>query len=142
MHLHARRLRVDSPEGGQVDVFADLPQHFVDTIANLGFTLEDGDALTLDETKFGDTAEGKKRAVAQKAKAARKERKGERRGRAAEKAERPASKGRSTGRVDAKPARPAAKGRSDARSTGKPTRPSTRGTTRGKPSAPARPKKT
>ena len=162
MHLHARRLRVDSPEGGQVDVFADLPQHFIDTIANLGFTQEDGDALTLDETKFGDTTEGKKRAVAQKAKAARKERKGERRGRAVANTERPASKGagkgpskgpskdRGEGRGEGKPARPAAKGRSDARSPGKPARAPARGSTRaptraparGKPSGPARPKKT
>jgi hypothetical protein len=151
MHLHARRLRVDSPEGGQVDVFADLPQHFIDTIANLGFTQEDGDALTLDEAKFGETPEGKKRAVAQKAKAARKERKGERRGRAVANSERPASKGaskgpskgrgesRSEGRGEGKPARPAGKGHSDTRSPGKPTR--ARAPARGKPSGPARPKK-
>ena len=158
MHLHARRLRVDSPEGGQVDVFADLPQHFIDTIANLGFTQEDGDALTLDETKFGETPEGKKRVVAQKAKAARKERKGERRGRAVANAERPASKGaskgpskgrgesRSEGRGEGKSTRPAGKGRSDTRSPGKPARSPARGSTRaparGKSSAPARPKKT
>ena len=85
MHLHARRLRVDSPEGGRVDVTADLPAHFTDTLANLGFSIEDGDALPLEEPKFSETTEGKKRAVTQKAKAARKERKGERRGRGAAK---------------------------------------------------------
>ena len=43
----------------------------------------DGDALVLDEVKFKDTEEGKRRLVANKAKAARKDRKGERRGRGA-----------------------------------------------------------
>ena len=30
MHLHARRIRVDHPDGGQIDVRADLPPHFAD----------------------------------------------------------------------------------------------------------------
>jgi 23S rRNA pseudouridine955/2504/2580 synthase len=83
MHLHARRIRVDHPDGGQIDVRADLPQHFAETLAALGFTEADGDALVLDEVKFKDTEEGKRRLVANLAKAARKERKGERRGRGA-----------------------------------------------------------
>jgi 23S rRNA pseudouridine955/2504/2580 synthase len=83
MHLHARRIRVDHPDGGQIDVRADLPPHFAETLAALGFTEADGDALALDEVKFKDTEEGKRRLVANKAKAARKERKGERRGRGA-----------------------------------------------------------
>lgn len=94
MHLHARRLRVDSPDGGRVDVTAELPPHFADTLANLGFSIEDGDALPLEDPKFSDTAEGKKRAESQKAKAARKERKGERRGRAAAKPAGPSSRGK------------------------------------------------
>ncbi len=81
MHLHARRIRVDHPDGGRIDVRADLPPHFAETLAALGFTEADGDALALDEVKFKDTEEGKRRLVANKAKAARKERKGERRGR-------------------------------------------------------------
>ena len=120
MHLHARRLRVDSPDGGRVDVTAELPPHFTDTLANLGFSIEDGDALPLEEPKFSDTAEGKKRAESQKAKAARKERKGERRGRAVANGERPAAKSKGTGR-----------------GTGK----TTRSPARGKPSGPARPKR-
>ena len=108
-------------------------------------TLEDGDALTLDETKFGDTTEGKKRAVAQKAKAARKERKGERRGRAVANTERPASKGAGKGPSKG-PSKARGEGRSDARSPGKPARAPARGSARaparGKPSGPARPKKT
>ena len=83
MHLHARRIRVDHPDGGQIDVRADLPPHFAETLVALGFTEADGDALVLDEMKFKDTEEGKRRLVANKAKAARKERKGERRGRGA-----------------------------------------------------------
>lgn len=81
MHLHARRIRVDHPDGGQIDVRADLPPHFAETLVGLGFTESAGDALELDEVKFKDTADGKRRLVANKAKAARKSRKGERRGR-------------------------------------------------------------
>lgn len=81
MHLHARRLRVDHPDGGQIDVRADLPAHFSESLELLGFDLADGDALPLDEPKFSETPEGKRRAISQAAKARRKERKGERRGR-------------------------------------------------------------
>jgi 23S rRNA pseudouridine955/2504/2580 synthase len=80
LHLHARRLRIDHPDGGRVDVTAELPQHFAETMANLGFDLELGD-LPLDEVKFGETPEGKRKAVSAAAKARRKERRGERRGR-------------------------------------------------------------
>ncbi len=81
MHLHARRLRVDHPDGGQIDVKADLPAHFSESLATLGFEFAAGDALPLDETKFSETAEGRRRAVSAAAKARRRERKGERRGR-------------------------------------------------------------
>ncbi|HEY0043373.1 MAG TPA: RluA family pseudouridine synthase [Allosphingosinicella sp.] len=80
LHLHARRLRIDHPDGGQIDVTAELPNHFAETMANLGFDLALGD-LPLDEIKFSETAEGKRKAVSAAAKARRKERKGERRGR-------------------------------------------------------------
>ena len=85
MHLHARRIRVDHPDanfpGGQIDVRANLPEHFAMTMIDLGFTVAHGDALPLDEVKFSETAEGKRRLVANIAKTARKERKGERRSR-------------------------------------------------------------
>lgn len=81
MHLHARRLRVDHPDGGRIDVVADLPEHFADSLSMLGFDPAAGDALVLDEVKFSETAEGRKRAEGQAAKARRKDRKGERRGR-------------------------------------------------------------
>jgi 23S rRNA pseudouridine955/2504/2580 synthase len=80
MHLHARRLRVDHPDGGTIDVTAEPPTHFAESLALLGFDPKAGD-LPIDEVKFSETAEGRKRAISQKAKQARKARKGERRGR-------------------------------------------------------------
>ena len=81
MHLHARRLKVDSPDGGVVDVTADLPGHFAESIAHLGFDPEAGDRLVFDEVKFSETVEGKRKAETAAAKARRKSRNGERRGR-------------------------------------------------------------
>jgi 23S rRNA pseudouridine955/2504/2580 synthase len=80
LHLHARRLRIDHPDGGRIDVTAELPDHFAATMANLGFDLALGD-LPLDEVKFSETPEGKRKAASAAAKARRKERKGERRSR-------------------------------------------------------------
>ena len=80
LHLHARRLRIDHPDEGRIDVTAELPEHFAETMANLGFDLSLGD-LPLDEVKFSETAEGKRKAVSAAAKARRKERRGERRSR-------------------------------------------------------------
>jgi 23S rRNA pseudouridine955/2504/2580 synthase len=81
MHLHARRIRIDHPDGGQVDVRADLPPHMAESFADLGLDIELGDALVLDEPKKSETPEGKRRAAAARAKDVRKERKGERRSR-------------------------------------------------------------
>jgi len=86
MHLHARRIRIDHPDGGQIDQYAELPTHFADSLKHLGFTASAGDALVLDEVKFSETPEGKRRAASHAAKDRRKERKGERRGRGREKA--------------------------------------------------------
>ena len=79
MHLHARRIRVEHPDGDIIDVTADLPPHFTETLDDLGFDIETGDVLTLDEVKFSATPEGKARAALNAAKSARKARKGERR---------------------------------------------------------------
>jgi 23S rRNA pseudouridine955/2504/2580 synthase len=81
LHLHARRLRIDHPDGSKLDVSAEPPRHFVESIAHLGFDPAAGDALPFDEPKFSETPEGKKKAISAAAKARRKERKGERRGR-------------------------------------------------------------
>src|SRR3546814_3945624 len=35
MHLHARRIRIDHPDGGKIDVTAELPQHFAESINDL-----------------------------------------------------------------------------------------------------------
>jgi 23S rRNA pseudouridine955/2504/2580 synthase len=80
LHLHARRLRIDHPDGGQIDVTAELPPHMAESIASLGFDLALGD-LPLDEVKYSETPEGKRKAASAAAKSRRKERKGERRGR-------------------------------------------------------------
>ena len=37
LHLHARRLRIDAPDGGKIDVTAELPAHFAESLATLGF---------------------------------------------------------------------------------------------------------
>ena len=81
MHLHARRLKVDGLEGEPIDVRADLPVHFADTLVALGFTESDGDALPLETPKASETPEGKRRLAANIAKSRRKDRKGERRAR-------------------------------------------------------------
>ena len=80
MHLHARRLRIDHPDGGQIDVTAELPDHFAASIAQLGLDPALAD-LPLDEVKYSETPEGKRRAAAAAAKSRRKDRKGERRSR-------------------------------------------------------------
>jgi 23S rRNA pseudouridine955/2504/2580 synthase len=80
MHLHARRLRVDHPDGGTIDVSAPPPPHLADSFAHLGFDLAQGD-LPLDEPKFADTAEGRQKLANAAAKARRKQRRGERRSR-------------------------------------------------------------
>ena len=81
MHLHARRMKVDHPDGGVVDVVAELPTHFAETLRILGFEEAKGDSLPIDDVKFKETPEGKRRAIAHQAKDARKARRGERRGR-------------------------------------------------------------
>lgn len=80
MHLHARRIKVDHPDGGSIDVTADLPTHFAESLKQLGFDEKLGDALVLDEKTAPSREEIKSRARAH-AKSVRKERRGERRGR-------------------------------------------------------------
>jgi 23S rRNA pseudouridine955/2504/2580 synthase len=43
LHLHARRLRIDAPDGGKIDVTAELPAHFAETLVTLGFDQSSGD---------------------------------------------------------------------------------------------------
>jgi 23S rRNA pseudouridine955/2504/2580 synthase len=111
MHLHARRLRVDHPKGGRIDVTAELPRHFAESLEDLGFDISLGDDLPIDDIKFKETVEGKRRAAAAKAKDARKERKGERRGRADVKAVTKAERGGKGKSVAKAPAKPRGKAR-------------------------------
>ena len=81
LHLHARRLRIEAPDGGHLEIVADLPSHFVESFKMLGFDAADGDGAILDPVKFSDTPEGKKKLATADAKARRKAHRGERRSR-------------------------------------------------------------
>jgi 23S rRNA pseudouridine955/2504/2580 synthase len=78
LHLHARRIRIDAPDGGKIDVTAELPAHFAESLATLGFDAGLGDALPLEKAK---PASSPQRKVAAAAKQRRRERRGERRAR-------------------------------------------------------------
>ena len=78
LHLHARRIRIDGPDGGKIDVTADLPPHFAESLAMLGFSPMAGDSLPLETPK---PAGAPQRKIAAAAKARRLERRGERRAR-------------------------------------------------------------
>jgi 23S rRNA pseudouridine955/2504/2580 synthase len=80
LHLHARRIRIDAPDG-VIDVTAELPPHIAESLATLGFELMHGESMPLDEPKPSQSAEAKKRKIAAVAKSRRKERRGERRSR-------------------------------------------------------------
>ena len=80
LHLHARRIRIDAPDGGKIDVTANLPTHFAESLETLGFDAGAGDALTIERPQ---RAAGPGRKVAAAAKARRRERRGERRARGA-----------------------------------------------------------
>ncbi|MCW3845922.1 RluA family pseudouridine synthase [Sphingomonas sp. LB-2] len=80
MHLHARRIRIDHPDGGKLDATAELPHHFAESMATLGFDLSLGEQLPMDEPPPPTKALLKQRAKAH-AKTVRKERRGERRSR-------------------------------------------------------------
>ena len=80
LHLHARRIRIDAPEGGTIDVTADLPAHISESLSTLGFDPLAGDSLPL-QYKAAPSPEAKQRKVAAAAKARRRERRGERRAR-------------------------------------------------------------
>ena len=81
MHLHARRLIIDHPDGDLIDVRAELPEHFAASLAQLGFDEADGDALEVVLAKPEPDREVKKAAARAHAKQVRKERRGERRSR-------------------------------------------------------------
>ena len=84
MHLHARRIRVDHPDGGAIDVTAELPTHFAESLAVLGFEEMNGNFLPDDSEKAPPSKELIKTRAKAHAKSVRKARRGERRGRGGE----------------------------------------------------------
>ena len=80
MHLHARRLVIDEPGGGTLDVTADLPEHFAASKEQLGFDPAASDAAP-SEAPPPPSRAAKKQAAKAHAKQYRKARRGERRGR-------------------------------------------------------------
>lgn len=127
LHLHSRRLRVDHPDGGALDISAEPPEHFAASLESLGFDRLLASALEEDAPRPDFKDIEKKQAKAH-AKQIRKARRGERRGRAdgGTSPTRSASRGPTKGKGSPKPSKPAAK------TAAKPT---TRGATRpaGKP---------
>ncbi len=81
MHLHARRLIIDHPDGAPLDVTAELPAHFAASLAQLGFDEADGEAVI--EAPVRAPKDEEKAAAKAHAKQYRKERRGERKGRKA-----------------------------------------------------------
>ena len=91
MHLHARRLKIEGLDGKPIDQTADLPAHFQESLATIGFDPMAGDRMPLDTPDPARSPETKARRAAAHAKAVRKARKGERRSRGSAKpAKRPA----------------------------------------------------
>src|SRR5437868_15221425 len=78
LHLHARRIRIDAPDGGKIDVTAELPSHFAESLAMLGFDARAGDAVQPERPR-PSASTGRK--VAAAAKARRQARRGELRSR-------------------------------------------------------------
>jgi 23S rRNA pseudouridine955/2504/2580 synthase len=97
-HLHARRLIIEHPDGAPLDVTAELPEHFANSMAQLGFDEADGAELA-DAPKV-DEKEARKTAAKAHSKQYRKERRGERRKRS----EAPAANRKPTGQRAGKPA--------------------------------------
>jgi len=79
---NSRRIAVDHPDGGKIDVEAELPTHFAESLAGLGFDQMAGNMMPLDEPA-APTKQAKKAWAKAHAKTVRKERKGERRSRGA-----------------------------------------------------------
>jgi 23S rRNA pseudouridine955/2504/2580 synthase len=83
LHLHSRRLRIDHPDGGTIDVRAEPPEHFAASIDALGFDPLLGEIGT-DEGERGAPPKAAIKAAAKAhSKQIRKARRGERRGRTA-----------------------------------------------------------
>ncbi len=104
LHLHARRLRIDHPDGGKLDIAAQLPDHFAASIASLGFDLALADTPAPDDVPRPAPRTIAKTKAKAHAKQLRKARRGERRGRGASDAAKPGAK--SVPKPTRKPAAP------------------------------------
>ena len=104
MHLHARRLIIEHPDGAPLDVTAPLPEHFANSLEALGF--DEADGAELADTVVEFTKDDEKRAAKAHAKQYRKERRGERRSRRDGASERPGSRGKPSGKAAGKPGGP------------------------------------
>jgi len=82
LHLHSRRLRVDHPDGGALDISAPVPEHFAASLDALGFDPLLGAALAEEAPRPSAKTVQKTKAKAH-AKQVRKARRGERRSRSA-----------------------------------------------------------
>ncbi len=83
LHLHARRIKIDAPDGGKIDVTAELPAHFAESLATLGFEPLAGDSMPMEQSAL-PSREAKQRKASAAAKQRRRERRGERRSRGAQ----------------------------------------------------------
>jgi 23S rRNA pseudouridine955/2504/2580 synthase len=81
LHLHARRLKIDGLDSKPIDHQAELPAHFSESLATLGFDRMLGDMMPLDNPDPAKAPETKARRAAAHAKSVRRARKGERRSR-------------------------------------------------------------
>jgi len=89
LHLHARRLKIDGLDGKPIDYTAELPAHFTESLATLGFDRMAGEMLPLDNPDPAKSPVTKAKRAAAAAKSARKARKGERRSRGSEPTRKP-----------------------------------------------------
>jgi 23S rRNA pseudouridine955/2504/2580 synthase len=81
LHLHARRLKIEGLDGKPIDYTAELPAHFAESLATLGFETMAGEMMPLDNPDPAKTPAVRAKRTAAAAKSARKARKGERRAR-------------------------------------------------------------
>ena len=51
LHLHARRLKIDRPGGGHIEVTAELPDHFAQSLETIGFEVAAGERVSISRPK-------------------------------------------------------------------------------------------
>ena len=80
LHLHARRIRIDAPEGRKIDVTAELPPHFAETLARSASARSPAIPCRWNKRRR-PRQKSRQRKAAAAAKTKRRERRGERRSR-------------------------------------------------------------